>query len=687
MRGLQAVSILVLAICSGLLDAAVVRVELTRNTAVLNGRPFGSVGPYRQLSGRIHFAVKPEVGNNKQVTDILYAPRSAAGTVEYSSDFYALVPEDLSKGNGTLLYEVPNRGRKTLLNFFNRGTGSISIHPSAASDYGDGLLMEQGFSLFWMGWQFDVPDEPDLLRFRAPIARDGQKPITGLVRSDFVPDARVTTVHLADRTHAPYLVLDPADPSIELTVRDRAHGPRTVMPRNRWQFAMEVNGKPVPVRSHIYMKQGFEPGRIYEIVYRSQDPPLAGLGLAATRDLVSFLKFGGSAEGDVLAGFHRHIKRSMAFGSSQSGRFLRKFMYDGFNVDEEDRMVFDGIWAHVAGGGRGSFNHRFAQPSRDARPFFNFLYPTDIFPFTDSDQTDPETGLTEGLLGRLRSLKAVPRIFYTNSSYEYYGRSAALIHTNLDGTKDVPPAPGTRIYLIAGAQHGPGGFPPQRGRTRHLTNSNNYAWTMRALLLAMNRWLTNGTEPPASQYPTVAAGQLVSLESLNFPSIPGVQVPRRIQTAMRLDYGPEFREKGIVSVEPPRIGKPFGMRLPQVDQDGNETSGIRLPVIQVPLATYMGWNLRDSSIGAPDELYHMTGSTLPFAKNRDERERTGDPRLSIRERYGDRAGYLRRIEATANQLGEDGLVLKSDIPLIVDSAREQWDYWTDVRLPNSGRKQ
>lgn len=664
----------VAALCAcATVQAAVVRVEISERSDVLEGKAFGKTGPYVRLVGKIHFAADPKNPSNRLVTDIDYAPRNAQGLVEYAADFYAFVPRDASKGNGTVFYEVSNRGRKGLLNTFNLGGGSFN--PRQAEHFGDGFLMEQGYSLFWMGWQFDVPPETDLLRFYAPVARNGKQPITGVVRSDFVPDERVSTIHLADRTHIPYQVLDPSDNTIQLTVRERAQGPRQVIPRAEWQFAKEENGRPVPARTHVYLRGGFQPGKIYEIVYRSQDPPVAGLGLAATRDLIAYLKHGGSAEGGPLAGLHQSLRRAVAIGSSQSGRFLRKLMYDGFNQDEQGRQVFDGVWSHVAGAGRGSFNHRFAQPSRDARPFFNFLYPTDIYPFTDVAQADPETGLDEGILSRATKGKVVPKVFYTNSSYEYYGRSASLIHTTLDGQKDVAPAPLTRIYLIAGAQHGPGSFPPKRNGTQQLANANDYRWAMRALLTAMNEWVTSDVEPPASRYPKVAADQLVALGALNFPRIPGVGLPQRIQTAFRVDYGPDFRQKGVVTVEPPKVGKAFGMRVPQVDADGNETSGIRLPAIQVPLATYAGWNLRDASIGAPDELYSMVGSTIPLAATRAARERSHDPRPSIEERYSSKQQYLQRVEAAARDLARDRLVLEADIPRLVGKAGEQWDHW------------
>jgi hypothetical protein len=270
----------------------------------------------------------------------------------------------------------------------------------------------------------------------------------------------------------------------------------------------------------------------------------------------------------------------------------------------------------------------------------------------------------------------VPKIFFTNSSYEYYGRSASLIHTSLDGKQDIAPAPLTRIYQIAGAQHGPGSFPPRRNGTQQLANANDFRWAMRALLVAMDAWTRSGKEPPASRYPRIAADQLTVPKALNFPALPGVLRPDRVQIAYRVDYGPEFRNKGVVAVEPPKVGKPFTMLVPQVDVDGNETAGIRLPIVQVPLATYTGWNHRDASIGAPDELYSMVGSTIPFARTRAERERRGDPRRSIEERYPNQAAYLKQVEAAARQLAREGYVLEPDVAAIVSRAGEQWEYWT-----------
>jgi hypothetical protein len=336
--------------------------------------------------------------------------------------------------------------------------------------------------------------------------------------------------------------------------------------------------------------------------------------------------------------------------------------------------VFDGVLAHVAGAARGSFNFRFAQPSRDAHPFMNMFYPTDIFPFTDLDETDPETGLTDGLLAHATKDKTVPKIFYTNSSYEYWGRSASLVHISIDGQKDAAIPDSTRIYLLAGGQHGPASFPPPRNHTRNLSNPNDYRWAMRALLVAMDRWVRDGAEPPASQYPRIAQDALVRLGAVQFPKIPGGPLPKHIQEAYRVDYGPEFRPAGIITIEPPRVGHAFPILVPQVDRDGNETSGIRMPEIQVPLATYTGWNLRSPDIGAPEEMNSMQGSFIPFARTKAEREAHHDPRASLAERYSGRADYLGKVEAAARKLAAEGYLLEADVPQVVEHSAVEWGY-------------
>src|SRR5579872_1388098 len=632
-----------LAVClAGIARPAVLRIEVSERSDVLSGNSFGAAGPYERLIGKAYFAVDPANPANRIISDIDKAPRNEKGLVEFSADLYVLKPRDPAHGNGAVLFEVSNRGGKGMLSMYDQAAGSAD--PRTPEQFGDNFLLERGFTLVWLGWQFDVPQREGLMRLYAPAARDGGRQITGLMRAEFVPDRRATSHSLADRDHIPYPALNPNDPKLTLTVRDWREGTRRALPRSEWHIA---DG------TRIERAAGFEPGKIYELVYTAADPVLVGLGPTAVRDLISFLKYGGN-DATVLGDAHGYMKRAYGFGISQSGRFLRTFLYYGFNRDEQDRRVFDGVLSHVAGAGRGSFNFRFAQPSRDAHPFMNMFYPTDIFPFTDLEETDPETGLSDGLLARATSDKVVPKIFYTNSSYEYWGRSASLIHIAMDGQKDAAIPDTTRIYLLTGGQHGPASFPPPKPHTRNLTNPNDYRWAMRGLLVAMDRWVREGAPPPASQYPRIAQDSLVPLGAVQFPKIPGVTLPTHIQKAYRVDYGPEFRSAGIVTIEPPKVGKAFPILLPQVDGDGNETSGVRMPEIQVPLATYTGWNLRTPDIGAPDEMFSMQGSFFPFAGTKADRELHHDPRPSIEERYSGRAQYLERIQRAASSLVAGG---------------------------------
>ncbi len=641
----------------------------------MSGRRFAAAGAFEIVEGKIFFEVDPQLPQNQTICDIHLAPGNDRGKVEFSSDFYLIQPTHPRNGNGAVLYEVSNRGRKGMLGMFNRATSSRDL--TTPKEFGDALLLDHGFSLAWLGWQSDVPQESNRLRLYAPVAKRGSKPIRGLVRAEFVPETPVRSFPLADRNMEPvYPAADPEDPELQLTVRDLTDGPRQTIPRSRWSFAREENGQPVASRSHVFMSSGFEPGRIYELVYRAENPVLVGLGLAATRDFISFLKYGGGAEGNSsTAELGGMLKRAIGFGTSQSGRFLRTFLYYGFNQDESRRQVFDGIFSHVAGASRGSFNHRFAQPSRDAHAFMNTFYPTVIYPFADLPQLDDETGLREGILSRSQRQKSTPKIFYTNASYEYYGRAASLIHTSLDGKRDAPLAQNTRTYVFAGTQHGPAAFPPRKRGTVHRPNPNDFRWPMRALLLALNRWLVDDHRPPPpSQFPRIAKGELVALDRMTFPKIPGIQVPIRMMQPYRLDYGPDFRTQGIATVQPPRVGRAFSPLVPQVDRDGNEIAGIRLPVISAPLATYTGWNLRHPDIGSPSELYSMVGSFIPFPRTRQERHRTGDPRLSIAERYAGREAYLKRIRLEASRLVKQGFLIGSDAPHLSRQAAAFWDY-------------
>jgi hypothetical protein len=482
--------------------------------------------------------------------------------------------------------------------------------------------------------------------------------VQGLVRSEIIVDTKTNSAPLGDRSHVPYAVENPDDPKLQLTVRDTAQGKKTAIVRKSWRI----------VEDNVVLDSGFEPGRIYELIYPSKDPWIIGLGPAAIRDLISFFKYGG--ESMLFNNESRYMKRAIGFGTSQSGRFLRAYLFYGFNADEKGRKVFDGVWPHVAGAGRGSFNHRFAQPSRDGHPHMNFFYPTDLYPFTDLPQKDGMRN--EGLLDKAVAANVMPKIFYTNGSYEYWGRAASLIHTSPDGKQDAPLHSNSRAFLLAGTQHGPNAR-PVRNNTPNLANPMDYRWPMRGLLASMNDWIAKDVEPPASLIPRIDKDQLVSAKALQFPA--KFKKPEATMPAYRVDYGAEFASKGIVANEPPKIGAPFPTLIAQVDRDGNETSGLRSPEQQVPLGSYTGWNFRDAAIGGPaGALFNMVGSFLPFAKTKAEREKNGDARLSIEERYKSREDYLARIEAAARSLVSARLLLERDIEPIKDQAGKRWDW-------------
>lgn len=683
MKHRSAVLLLFLLVASAL-NARVLRLELTERHPVLEGKRFGLAGEYEVITGKAYFAVDPKSTANATITDLELAPRNSAGEVEFAADFHMIRPRDLRKGNGSVLLEINNRGGKGMLGFFNGAQGGTN--PLSEKQFGDGFLLEQGYTLLWVGWQFDVPEEAGRMRSYVPVAKnpDGSA-ITGLVRANIIVTDTAFSHSLADREHIPYQAAEPGSASNVLTVRETPASAPITIPREKWRFARWEDGKAVTDGGSLYLEGGFQPNKIYDLVYVAKDPPVSGLGLAAVRDVISHLKYDEDATLGTSPGL---LNRAYGFGISQSGRVLRTFLYYGLNADESKRRVFDGILAHVAGGGRGSFNLRFSQPSRDGHPFMNFHYPTDIFPFTNTVQKDPETGLEDGILARYRGKEEfLPKIFYTNSAYEYWGRAASQIHTTLDAKLDLDPGPNTRIYQFAGTQHGTGAWPPQRTIGQQYANPNNIRPGMRALLLAMDAWVRDGVEPPASRYGRVTTKTLVRPEDLAFPAIPGVSVEpvkhsSATQQAYRADYGPRFTGEGIVDKEPPVLGKPFPLLVPQVDADGNEVTGIRLPDVTVPLATYTGWNLFNEKNGPTTILSNMVGSYIPFPRTRAEAQHRHDPRKSIEERYRSREEYLGKVAEACRELVGDRLMLPQDVLGVLDRAATQWN-WIWEGLPAS----
>ena len=489
-----------------LLNARVVRVDIASRQDVSGGKAFGDAGAYERLTGRVFFSVAIANPHNRDIVDLDRAVNLNHGEVEFSADFMALRPRDSGKSNGSLLLEIPNRGRGRIVGLIDGGDWD------AAHDAGDGWLLRNGYSVVSLGWQWDAASE-GALRLYAPVARDKGKTIHGLLRGDLMPSKVMEEIPLGhliigDLGGREYPVADPHDPRNQLTVRDSREAKRTVVPRSEWRFAHTVDGKLVASDRHIHLNGGFQPGRIYEYIYVVRDPVVAGLGFAAVRDFAAYAKHAP----DTLV----PAARVYGEGISQNGRFLRDFLYQGFNADEEGRMALDGVLAHVAGAGRGSFNFRFAQPSRDAQPTSAVFFPTDIFPFTDQPETDPLTGDKGGLLDRATADRVVPRIFLSNTSYEYWGRAASLIHTTPDGKQDVAISPEVRIYFFTGLQHFSGPFPPARGAgDLHGQEPQSplpvrYFW--RAMVANMDAWVRNGTAPPESSYPKIADHTLVPIE-------------------------------------------------------------------------------------------------------------------------------------------------------------------------------
>ena len=647
----------------------VTALDVHSRSLVLDGRPFGAAGAYEKLAGTLHFAVDPAHPLHAGITDLKLAPRGSDGRVEFQSDFYLLRPVDPSRGNRRLLLDTPNRGRKVALGMFN---SAVRVpDPTVAEDFGNGFLMRHGWTVAWVGWQHDVPRRDGMMALDIPRVPG----VSGLVRCEFRPNTPADVLPMADRYHIPYAAAELDDPAARMLVREHAGGAPVAVPRSAWRFARREGDRLVPDASHVHLAGGFTVGHIYDLVYRSQDPVVVGLAFLGVRDTGAFLKWGLAAEGNPCAGA---LERSVLFGVSQSGRFLRHLLYLGLDEDEQGRLVFDAVLPHVAGGRRGEFNMRFGQPSVNAQEAMGSL-----FPFADEPQTDPVTGQRDGLLARIAERGRAPKIFSTNTSAEYWRSDASLIHTDVASGRDVEPPAGVRIYHFAGTQHTPGALPPPDtdpntgSRGLQPFNVVDYAPLLRAALVNLDRWMSDEVAPPPSVFPRLGDGTAVPAESTaaTLRAIPGVRFPDRVTRVARLDFGPQTAA-GILSELPPKIGTEFAAWVSAVDGDGNERAGIRPVELRAPLATVTGWNPRHPEQGAPGDLMAMMGSTLPFARTAIERERRGDPRPSIAERYASRAAYLTAAREAAEALVAARYALAEDVEAMVARAGQLWDLIT-----------
>ena len=649
------------------LPAKVTHVEVISRTDIANGQSFGEAGPYERITGRVYISLKVADEHNRHIVDLANAVNLKNGEVEFSADFVAIQPKDPIKGNGSMILESPNRGHSAILRIVDGGNWN------AEHDAGDTWLLRKGFTFVSLGWQWDASDG---FKLYAPIAKENGKTITGLLRGDLMLSKRMDEIPLGHFTDGriggvEYPVANPDDPRNVLTVRDWREGERITIPRDQWQFAHTVDGKLRPSNRYIHLNGGFQPGKLYEYVYLAADPVIAGGSFAMFRDFASYAKHDPKAVTPA--------QRVYGEGISQNGRFLRDLLYQGFNADEQDRIALDGVLAHVAGAGRGSFNYRFAQPSRDAQPTSSVFFPTDIFPFTDQPETDPLTGETGGLLDVAVKQDVVPKIFFSNTSYEYWGRVCALIHVTPDGLHDAEISPNVRIYHFTGLQHFSGYFPPAKGSGdldgQQVESSLPVRYFWRAMIVNMDAWVRSGTAPPDSSYPKIADGTLIPFEKYNPPAIPGLHRPHEATAAYRIDFGPNWRD-GFLSVQPPKVGQAFPVLVPAIDADGNERDGVRLPEITVPLASYLSWNLRDPSIGAPKERVPFELSFVPFPKTEADRQRTRDPRRSIADRYEDHEDYLVRFTNALDKLIHQRWILPEDRSAMIERGEEEWNLAT-----------
>lgn len=637
----------------------------TRRSRYAKGQSFGDWGPFEQIDGVLTFAVDPSAKANQTIIDLEPAPRDSEGRVRFEADFSLIKPVDSMPAPRRLLVELPNRGRRRAVDTFNR-TGAPA---SASPPPGDGFLFRHGFSVASIGWQWDVHRGDVLMGLEAPHADISDEPDPGRTVVEIRPNHHHRTHLLADRAHRALRVADD-DGQAALYVRDYEDGTDSQVPRNLWRFARESAEGIVPSAEHIYLEPGFEPGRIYQVVYATRDAPVAGTGLLALRDVASLLRHG---PGSLLAGVDG-FDHVLGYGVSQTGRMLRHFLYLGLNIDEHGRKVFDGLLPHVAGARRGAFNHRFAQPSNQSYPNFGHL-----FPFADQALGDPLTDRHDGLLSRLEP-SVRPKVIYTNTSTEYWRGDCSLMHTDTEGTRDIDGHDDARIYHFAGTQHGSGTLGPddttEGAMGRYRFNVVDYSPLLRAALMNLLAWVEDGKQPPPNCHPRIDEGTAVQREDVLgvFKRIPGQATPdpTRLWVIRAIDLGPRAAEG--IGVYPTVESTTYPCLVPSVDEDGNERCGIRLPDITRPVATHTGWNLRAPEIGAPEQQLSMRGFTRWFPVSREARESTGDPRRAIGERYVDTAAYERAARKDTLRLVEQRYVQAEDLEWVVRNACERYEH-------------
>ena len=652
----------VLLVAASTADAHITKIAITeKQSPTFGGYAFKGVGQYEKLVGKAYGELDPNDPKNSVIVDIKLAPRNARGMVEYAFDFYILKPIDLTKGNHKMMYEPPNRGRKTH-EALNRGAGGND--PGATTDpeeLVDTFLLPRGYTMVWSGWDAAAGDRSANynMTITLPVAKNADgSPITGPAYEYIVSGAAGYELSY------PAATLDQSKAT--LTHRVHLDDAPQVVPAGGWAY--DAHGTSI----HL-MPAGtrFTAGDIYELSYTAKDPTVNGIGFAAVRDFNAFLRYekaDGSGNANPLAG---DVTRVYTEVQSQPGRMLNDFRNLGFNQAENGKIVFDGMMQWVAAGDGINMNYRFSQPGRTERNRQDQLYAEGVFPFANQHLSDPISGRSGGRYDACEKTKTCPLAMEIYSSNEYWVKGASLMHTDTMGTKDLPEHPQTRLYLISGHQHGGPGNPAAKGACQQFQNPLDSAPVQRALWDALDQWSTKGTLPPPSMVPRLADGTLVPAmpqSAAGFPKIPGVTYTGLKSTRYLLNYGPHFYQTGIMTVNPPVMATPFFENkangpiyptfVPKTDADGNEIAGVRLPDVSVPLATYTGWALRAGA--QANDGCEGTGQMIPFPKTKADRIASGDPRLSIEERYPSLAAYSSAATKAVNDLVAKRLMLKED---------------------------
>ena len=622
--------------------AEVVRFEVLESVPAFEGRSFDAVGPYLRITARATIAVDPADPRNAAIADIERAPRNAAGRVEAVADVVLLRPADPARGNGTLLVDVPNRGRKLAPQLFDDAPQPGANRAQQAADAGIGFLHRRGYAMAWIGWQADIPSAPGQLALAAPVLAG----VTGPARDEFLFD------HLRSPATATlsWPMADPAN--LAVTVRGHWAAPRQTPP------GLAIRATGAQTVEITRPASGFDAGALYEVTYTARDPVVLGLGFAATRDVTAFLRReGGDANPLAVAG-RSSVQRTIGYGASQSGRFLRDFLWLGFNEDMRGRVVFDGLMPHITGARRMATNFRFGLAGRNARHPQDPAWQADLFPFTYAVLDDPLSGRRDGLMLRCRLNGTCPRVMQTDSEHEWWASRGSLMVTDLAGNHLDLPAD-VRAYMIAGTPHyAEPGEAMRRAPTMALpVNPMHAGPPMRALLVALEAWISEGVEPPASRVPMRAHGTLVEAAAAVPGSIPGLPYAG-------IFTGASFSDQ---TVFPPRELGRYPVFVPLADADGMSVAGVRMLPLAVPRATYTGWNPRAEGYGA-GTLFPLQGAVVPFAASQAEREAARDPRPSLAERYADDAAYVAAVRAAAARMVAERLLLPEDAARAIEAA-------------------